>query len=178
MVPADTFLEERRRKFHNGESIELFYRAERDYRRRQHRPFPPRRRHRRRRFLTTTQYPFIDLKNGGSVQGEIKALNDILSLSAYEHQGEGGTRRPGPWLSQRRARGHEYRDMVVIVRDRIQDVINWRGHAAQVKAARPTADYDTRYGANGGPDHRTCSSRRCIRTLEVTDFNRSLSRLG
>ena len=45
----------------------------------------------------------------------------------------------------------EYRDMVVIVRDRIRALINEGATLAQVKAVRPTADYDTRYGANSGP---------------------------
>jgi hypothetical protein len=39
----------------------------------------------------------------------------------------------------------EYRDMVVIVRDRIQALIGKSAMLEQVKAARPTADYDTRY---------------------------------
>jgi cyclase len=45
----------------------------------------------------------------------------------------------------------EYRDMVVIVRDRIRALVNSGATLAQVKAARPTADYDTRYGATTGP---------------------------
>ena len=44
----------------------------------------------------------------------------------------------------------EYRDMVAIVRDRVQALINTGATLAQVKAARVTADYDTRYGANSG----------------------------
>ena len=40
--------------------------------------------------------------------------------------------------------------MVVIIRDRIQALINEGATLAQIKAARPTADYDTRYGANSG----------------------------
>src|SRR5678815_5032894 len=91
MVPGDTFLEERRRKFHNGEVIEMFYEpnAVTDGDSIVH--------FRNSDVIvagdvfTTTQYPFIDLKNGGSVQGEIKALNHILNLVGYEHQGEGGT---------------------------------------------------------------------------------------
>jgi len=39
---------------------------------------------------------------------------------------------------------------VVIVRDRVQAMINAGATLAQVKAARVTADYDTRYGANTG----------------------------
>ena len=41
--------------------------------------------------LNTTQYPFIDIKNGGSVQGEIAALNNILDKTVYESSEEGGT---------------------------------------------------------------------------------------
>ena len=152
MVPGDTFLEERRRKFHNGEIVEMFYEpnaitdgdsivhfrhsdviAAGDV-------------------FTTTQYPFIDLKNGGSVQGEINALNHILSLIGYEHQGEGGTYVvPGHGYLSDEHEVTEYRDMVAIVRDRIQDLINGGATLQQIKSARPTADYDTRYGANSGP---------------------------
>jgi len=45
----------------------------------------------------------------------------------------------------------EYRDMVVIVRDRIKALIEAGATLQQVKAARVTADYDTQFGANTGP---------------------------
>ena len=45
----------------------------------------------------------------------------------------------------------EYRDMMVIVRDRVKAMIDAGATLAQVKAARVTADYDTQYGANTGP---------------------------
>ena len=90
-TPSDTFLEERRRKFYNGESVELF-----------HQPNAVTDGdsivHFRRAdvivtgdIFTTTQYPFIDVKNGGTVQGEIKALNNILNRTAFEHEEDGGT---------------------------------------------------------------------------------------
>ena len=44
-----------------------------------------------------------------------------------------------------------YRDMITIVRDRIQDMIKNGMTLAQVKAARPTRDYDARYGKMTGP---------------------------
>jgi len=44
----------------------------------------------------------------------------------------------------------EYRDMVVIVRDRVQAMINSGATLDQVKGARLTADYDTRYGSSSG----------------------------
>ena len=40
----------------------------------------------------------------------------------------------------------EYRDMVTIVRDRIQDMVKKGMTLDQVKAARPTRDYDPVYG--------------------------------
>ena len=45
----------------------------------------------------------------------------------------------------------EYRDLVAIVRDRVQAMIKNGATLGQVKAARPTADYDSRYGATSGP---------------------------
>jgi hypothetical protein len=44
----------------------------------------------------------------------------------------------------------EYRDMVTIIRDRFQDMINKGMTLEQVKAARPTEDYDPLYGATTG----------------------------
>jgi glyoxylase-like metal-dependent hydrolase (beta-lactamase superfamily II) len=102
--------------------------------------------------FTTTQYPFIDLHNGGSVQGEIKALNDILNRTIYEHEGEGGTLIiPGHGYLCDEHEVVEYRDMVAIIRDRVQALIKTGATMEQVKAARVTTDYDTRYGATSGP---------------------------
>ena len=44
-----------------------------------------------------------------------------------------------------------YRDMMVIIRDRIRDMVAKKMTLEQVKAARPTLDYDGRYGADTGP---------------------------
>jgi hypothetical protein len=151
-VPADTYLEDRRRKFHNGDSIEFFYQpnAVTD---------GDSLIHFRRAdvivagdIFTTTQYPHIDVKNGGSVQGEIRALNAILDKTVYQHEGEGGTYVvPGHGYLADEHEVVEYRDMVVIVRDRVKAMIDAGATLPQVKAARVTADYDTRYGANTGP---------------------------
>ena len=101
--------------------------------------------------FTTTQYRSIDMENGGSVQGEIKALNDILERTVYQHQEEGGTIVvPGHGYVSDEHEVVEYRDMVVIVRDRVQAMIRKGATLDQVKAARLTADYDTRYGSTSG----------------------------
>ena len=150
-VPPDTYLEDRRRKFHNGDAIELFHQpnAVTDgdslvYFRRADVIVAG-------DIFTTTQYPAIDVKSGGSVQGLIAALNDILDRTAYRHQGEGGTSIvPGHGYVADEHDVVEYRDMVVIVRDRVRTLVDAGATIEQVKAARVTADYDTRYGANTG----------------------------
>ena len=136
-VPSDTYLQERRRTFHNGDAIEMFWQpnAVTDGDSIVH--------FRRADVIvtgdvfTTTQYPPIDVQNGGSVQGEIKALNDILGRTVYQHEGEGGTIVvPGHGYVSDEHEVVEYRDMVVIVRDRVQAMIRKGATLDQVKAAQ------------------------------------------
>jgi glyoxylase-like metal-dependent hydrolase (beta-lactamase superfamily II) len=101
--------------------------------------------------FVTTSYPFIDQANGGSVQGEINALNRILDLTVPAHEQEGGTYViPGHGRVCDEADVLEYRDMVTIVRDRIQDMVKRGFTLEQVKSAKPTLDYDRHYGSNTG----------------------------
>ena len=101
--------------------------------------------------FTPGGYPFIDLDAGGSIQGEIAALNHILELTVPAHTQEGGTYViPGHGRICDEADVVEYRDMVVIVRDRIQDMIDKRMTLDQIKSARPTRDYDGGYVTPGG----------------------------
>jgi hypothetical protein len=44
-----------------------------------------------------------------------------------------------------------YRNMLVMIRDRVRDLKNKGMTFEQVKAARPTLDFDGRYGATTGP---------------------------
>jgi cyclase len=98
--------------------------------------------------FTPEQYPFIDLAQGGSVNGLIAALNHILHLTVPDHLQEGGTQViPGHGRLCDEADVVEYRDMVTIVRDRVQDAIKKGRTLAQVKDAQLTLDYDTRYGS-------------------------------
>ena len=101
-------------------------------------------------FLTTT-YPFIDLARGGSIQGEIDALNTLVEMMVPLHEEEGGTYAiPGHGRIVDRFEVVEYRDMVTIVRDRIRAAIKKGMTLDQVKDANLTLDYDYRYGANTG----------------------------
>jgi len=98
--------------------------------------------------FTTTSYPFIDLQNGGSIQGEIDALNRIMDLAVPEFRTEGGTLIvPGHGRICDIADVAYYRDMVTIVRDRVANLIKQDKSLDQVKAAKLTADWDPRYGS-------------------------------
>jgi cyclase len=101
--------------------------------------------------FVTNSYPIIDLASGGSINGTIQALNNILDLAIPEFRLEGGTMIiPGHGRLADSADVAYYRDMVTIVRDRIQDMLRRDMTLEQVKAARPTRDYDPRYGATSG----------------------------
>jgi glyoxylase-like metal-dependent hydrolase (beta-lactamase superfamily II) len=101
--------------------------------------------------FVTTSYPYIDQANGGSVQGELNALNRILDIAVPAHEQEGGTYViPGHGRVCDEADVLEYRDMVTIVRDRIQDMIKRGLTLDQVKASKPTLDYDRHYGSDTG----------------------------
>jgi len=100
---------------------------------------------------TTTSYPLLDAQRQGSIQGVIEGLNKILDLAVPESNEEGGTKIiPGHGRLSDEADVLEYRNMVVIIRDRIQDLAKKGMTLEQVKAAKPTLDYDFRYGSTTG----------------------------
>jgi glyoxylase-like metal-dependent hydrolase (beta-lactamase superfamily II) len=151
-IPTDTFLEGRRRKYHNDEGVEVFYEPNAitdgdtivHFRRSDVIVTGE--------ILTTTQYPFIDINHGGSIRGEIAALNNILGKTIYKHEGEGGTLViPGRGRLCDEYEVSEYRDMLAIIRDRVEAMILTNASLEQVKAARVTADFDDRYGTTSGP---------------------------
>jgi cyclase len=104
--------------------------------------------------VDTTRFPVIDVANGGSLQGEIDALNHLMDLSIPN--------LPLQWNPDRTllVPGHgnvldkidllEYRDMVTIVRDRIQDLISQGKTLEEVKGANPTQGYRRKYGSDTG----------------------------
>lgn len=96
--------------------------------------------------LSTVSYPTFDIAKGGSINGVIRGLNDLLDLAIAEYQTEGGTLIiPGHGRVCDSADLATYRDMVTILRDRVQDAIKRGLTIEQVKAARLTKDYDPRY---------------------------------
>ena len=101
---------------------------------------------------STVAYPRIDVQRGGSVTGVIEGLNRLIDLAISEQFTEGGTRIvPGRGRISDEFDVVEYRDMVTIVRDRVAAMIAKKLTLDQVKAARPTLDWEPRYGSTTGP---------------------------
>ena len=101
-------------------------------------------------YINTT-FPVIDVQQGGSLNGIIAALNRIIEITVPKDKQEGGTYViPGHGRLADEADVVEYRDMVTIIRDRIQDAIKKGMTLEQVKAARLVRDYEGRYGATQG----------------------------
>jgi len=102
-----------------------------------------------------TRFPRIDLEKGGSIQGVIDALNRIIGITVPPIPlvwQEGGTMVIGA----RGIIGHEadvvdYRDMVTIIRDRVQDLLKKGQTLAQIREADPVKGYRRRFGADSGP---------------------------
>jgi cyclase len=99
--------------------------------------------------FNTNQYPVIDVERGGSINGEVDALNHILDIAFPDFRLEGGTLVvPGHGRLCDSADVAYYRDMVTIIRDRVQDMVKKGMTIEQVKASKPTRDYDGLYGSN------------------------------
>jgi len=100
------------------------------------------------------RFPVIDVEAGGSIQGEIEALNNLLELIVapfpltWQHAGSyviPGHGRPLDYSDV-----EDYRDMVVIVRNIVADMVERGMTLAQIQAADPTKAYRGRYGATTG----------------------------
>ena len=99
-------------------------------------------------------FPVIDAAAGGTVQGELDALNGLLDLAIpampliYK---PGRTYLvPGHGRIADHAEVVEYRDMVTVIRDRIQSMADKGMTLEQIKAANPTQGYRARYGSDTG----------------------------
>ena len=101
--------------------------------------------------FNTVSFPVIDMEEGGSLNGVVKTLNQILDITVPADKQEGGTYViPGHGRLTDEADVVEYRDMMTIIRDRIQNAIDKGLTLEQVKSARLVQDYDGRYGAARG----------------------------
>jgi glyoxylase-like metal-dependent hydrolase (beta-lactamase superfamily II) len=150
--PKDTFFTDQKDLFFDGEAVQLFHQKA------AHTDGDSLIFFRRSDVVSTGDvftpgyYPVIDIKNGGTINGVVNALNRILDLAVPADKQEGGTYIiPGHGRLCDEADVLEYRDMLTILRDRIQDMVKKGMTLEQVKAAKPTRDYDPLYGTNSGP---------------------------
>jgi len=98
-----------------------------------------------------TSYPFIDVKAGGSIQQVVEGLNRLLDITVPNTKSEMGTLViPGHGRLVDQSDVAYYREMVAIIRDRIQDGIKRGLTLEQIKGEKPTRDYDPRFGRTTG----------------------------
>jgi glyoxylase-like metal-dependent hydrolase (beta-lactamase superfamily II) len=146
-LPTDTFFNSRKDMLFNGEAVQIFYQPA------AHTDGDVMVHFRHADVLatgdlfTTVMFPFIDDANGGTIDGYIKALNNIITITVPSNVNEGGTMViPGHGRLSDEQDVIEYRDMVTIVRDRIKEYVKRGMTLDQVKAKKPTLDFDPRYG--------------------------------
>jgi cyclase len=105
--------------------------------------------------LDTTRFPVIDVARGGTVDGEIAALNRLVQLAIPSvpivSRDAGTLVIPGHGRVCDQLDVVEYRDMVTIVRDRVRDLASAGMSLEQIKAASPARGYTRRYGSDSGP---------------------------
>jgi cyclase len=100
---------------------------------------------------STVSFPVIDTAHGGSITGVIAGLNQLLALAIPGEKTEGGTMIvPGHGRISDEADLVEYRDMVTIIRDRVQDMVKKKMTLDQIKARNPTLEYDGQYAKAPG----------------------------
>lgn len=98
-----------------------------------------------------TRFPVIDAAKGGSIQGEIAALQKLVDTAIPSvpivSRDEGTLIVPGHGRICNQLDVVEYRDMVTIVRDRVRDLMKQGRTLDQIKAAAPARGYVRRFGS-------------------------------
>jgi cyclase len=149
--PTNTYFDEEKRLFFNGEGIRIIHQpsAHTDgdsfvfFRRSDVIAAGD--------IFVTTNYPVIDLNAGGSLQGIIDALDRLANMIIPVYGQEGGTLVvPGHGRLSELGDVVNYRDMAIVIRDRVQSMVDAGMTVEQVKAAQPTFDFDPRYGSTQG----------------------------
>jgi glyoxylase-like metal-dependent hydrolase (beta-lactamase superfamily II) len=149
--PTNTFFNDEKRMYHNGEGIRIIYQpaAHTDgdvlvYFRRSDVISAG-------DVFSTTSYPIIDLNAGGSYRGIMNALTTLVDLMIPEYGQDGGTVViPGHGRLSGLGDVLDYREMVIVIHDRLRQMIDAGMTLEQVKAAEPSKDYDPVYGSTTG----------------------------
>jgi glyoxylase-like metal-dependent hydrolase (beta-lactamase superfamily II) len=150
--PTNTFFDAEKRLFYNGEGIRIIYQpaAHTDgdvvvfFRKSDVIAAGD--------FYRTTGWPRLDLAAGGSYSGTIDALNNLVDLMIPEYGQDGGTLViPGHGRLSGIGDVLDFREMAIVIRDRIEQMIDQGMSMEQVVAAQPARDYEPVYGTPGNP---------------------------
>ncbi|MGH8141468.1 MAG: MBL fold metallo-hydrolase [Steroidobacteraceae bacterium] len=99
-----------------------------------------------------SSYPIIDVARGGTIDGELVALNKVIEMAVPAAYAEGGTVViPGHGALCDQADVESYKNMITTIRNRIQFYKNEGKSLEQVLALEPGAGWDERWGAASGP---------------------------
>lgn len=90
-------------------------------------------------FYRNFGYPFIDTNNGGSLKGALEALDYVMKIS-----GPNTKLIPGHGTIIKREDIIPYRNMILDVQSKVQNLIAQGKTQQEVLAAKPTADYDAK----------------------------------
>ena len=99
-----------------------------------------------------TTYPIIDVARGGTIDGELVALNKVIAMAAPGNQAEGGTVIvPGHGRLCDQSDVVLYKNMITAIRNVVQYYKNQGKTLQEVLALKPTEGYDQRWGRTSGP---------------------------
>jgi len=98
----------------------------------------------------TTSYPYIDTANGGSFLGTIRAYDILINMSDADTKIV-----PGHGVTSNVAEVRAFRDMLLVIKDRIRAAVDEGMTLEQIQRAGLTAEYDERWDSGrriGGAD--------------------------
>jgi glyoxylase-like metal-dependent hydrolase (beta-lactamase superfamily II) len=90
---------------------------------------------------TSAGYPFIDLSSGGTADGAVRAVDQVLGIA------QANTRIiPGHGSITDKIKLKVWRDVVATIRDRVKKLVAEGKSLADVQASKPSAEYDAAWG--------------------------------
>lgn len=89
----------------------------------------------------TNAFPYIDLNNGGTLDGTLQALGLLIGTAGPDTQ-----IIPGHGEVSSRMDVMAFRDMIIDVKDQVAVMMSQGMSLADITAANPTAAYNDRYG--------------------------------
>jgi glyoxylase-like metal-dependent hydrolase (beta-lactamase superfamily II) len=104
--------------------------------------------------IDTRRFPRIDTASGGSIDGEVAALNRLIEIAIpsvpFVWKNGGTYIVPGHGRLYTQSDVVTYRDMVVVIRDRVRDLMKQGMTLPQILAASPAQGFARAFGSDSG----------------------------